>query len=202
MAVEEVDTIVIGAGQAGIAMSEHLTECGVPHLVLERQRFAVDLRQRVHCGAGIHRPGRIGSDELRLWRYDRAMHYRFARTLERSHYDVEFHSWGTMLLLFAAIVLVAHGLKFAFLYTRQSGWLIGSTQVFEFLAMGLVFWRFRYKRLLPTNAAERQLWSIWIGYLTAWLPDLRRKDPFQMPDAGFWQVQARRRYYIEAAAEP
>ncbi len=40
------------------------------------------------------------------------------------------------------------------------------------------------------------------GYLTAWLPDLRRKDPFQVPDEGFWQVQARRKYYIEAAAEP
>ena len=40
MAVEEVDTIVIGGGQAGIAMSEHLTDCGVPHLVLERHRIA------------------------------------------------------------------------------------------------------------------------------------------------------------------
>ncbi len=40
------------------------------------------------------------------------------------------------------------------------------------------------------------------GYLTAWLPDLRRPDPFQIPDDGFWQVQARRRYYIEATGEP
>src|SRR5260221_12141398 len=40
MAVEEVDTIVVGGGQAGIAMSEHLTDCGVPHLVLERHRIA------------------------------------------------------------------------------------------------------------------------------------------------------------------
>jgi bis(5'-nucleosyl)-tetraphosphatase (symmetrical) len=40
------------------------------------------------------------------------------------------------------------------------------------------------------------------GYLTAWLPDLHRDDPFQIPDEGFWQVQARRKYYIEAASEP
>lgn len=39
------------------------------------------------------------------------------------------------------------------------------------------------------------------GLLTAWLPDLRRKDPFQIPDQGFWQVQARRKYFIEASAE-
>lgn len=36
----EIDTLVIGAGQAGVAMSEHLTQCGIPHLVLEKNRIA------------------------------------------------------------------------------------------------------------------------------------------------------------------
>ncbi|MGF7244130.1 putative flavoprotein involved in K+ transport [Pseudomonas oryzihabitans] len=36
----EIDTLVVGAGQAGVAMSEHLTAQGVPHLVLERSRIA------------------------------------------------------------------------------------------------------------------------------------------------------------------
>lgn len=40
MSVEKIDTLVIGAGQAGIAMSEHLGQRGVPHLVLERKRIA------------------------------------------------------------------------------------------------------------------------------------------------------------------
>jgi putative flavoprotein involved in K+ transport len=40
MSVEQVDTLVVGAGQAGVAMSEHLGTCGVPHLVLERHRIA------------------------------------------------------------------------------------------------------------------------------------------------------------------
>ncbi|HVW55453.1 MAG TPA: NAD(P)/FAD-dependent oxidoreductase [Rhizobiaceae bacterium] len=40
MYVEKIDTLVVGAGQAGVAMSEHLTQCGVPHLVLERHRIA------------------------------------------------------------------------------------------------------------------------------------------------------------------
>lgn len=35
-----IDTLVVGAGQAGIAMSEHLSRHGVPHLVLERARIA------------------------------------------------------------------------------------------------------------------------------------------------------------------
>ncbi|RJL05859.1 FAD-dependent oxidoreductase [Paracoccus aestuarii] len=37
---EKIDTVVVGAGQAGIAMSEHLRDMGVPHLVLERNRIA------------------------------------------------------------------------------------------------------------------------------------------------------------------
>jgi len=40
MAIEEIDTLVVGGGQAGIAMSEHLTNSGVPHLVLEKNRIA------------------------------------------------------------------------------------------------------------------------------------------------------------------
>lgn len=36
----DMDTLVVGAGQAGVAMSEHLSNQGVPHLVLERHRIA------------------------------------------------------------------------------------------------------------------------------------------------------------------
>lgn len=40
MLVEQVDTLVVGGGQAGLAMSEHLSNCDVQHLVLERNRIA------------------------------------------------------------------------------------------------------------------------------------------------------------------
>lgn len=40
MTVETVEVLVVGAGQAGIAASEHLTRRGIPHLVLERARIA------------------------------------------------------------------------------------------------------------------------------------------------------------------
>jgi putative flavoprotein involved in K+ transport len=40
MTVERIDTLIVGGGQAGIAMSEHLTKQGVPHIVLERHRIA------------------------------------------------------------------------------------------------------------------------------------------------------------------
>ena len=40
MATEKIDTVVVGGGQAGLAMSEHLSRCHVPHVVLERHRIA------------------------------------------------------------------------------------------------------------------------------------------------------------------
>lgn len=46
MPSEITDTLVIGAGQAGVAMSEHLTKKGVPHLVVERDRIAEAWRTR------------------------------------------------------------------------------------------------------------------------------------------------------------
>jgi len=38
--MERYDTVVVGGGQAGIAMSEHLRSHGLSHVVLERNRIA------------------------------------------------------------------------------------------------------------------------------------------------------------------
>jgi putative flavoprotein involved in K+ transport len=40
MTLEAIDTLIVGAGQAGLAMSAHLRDKGVPHLVVERDRIA------------------------------------------------------------------------------------------------------------------------------------------------------------------
>ena len=40
MTIQCFDVAVIGGGQAGIAMSEHLAECSIPHVVFERHRIA------------------------------------------------------------------------------------------------------------------------------------------------------------------
>jgi putative flavoprotein involved in K+ transport len=44
--VETIETLVVGAGQAGIAASAHLTRHGIPHLVLEKDRIAESWRTR------------------------------------------------------------------------------------------------------------------------------------------------------------
>lgn len=40
MSSQETEVLVVGAGQAGVAMSEHLTNRGIPHIVLEKERIA------------------------------------------------------------------------------------------------------------------------------------------------------------------
>jgi len=40
MSGQDVEVLIVGAGQAGVAMSEHLSAAGIPHLVLERGRIA------------------------------------------------------------------------------------------------------------------------------------------------------------------
>lgn len=40
MSVETINTLVVGGGQAGVAMSENLSALSIPHIVLERGRIA------------------------------------------------------------------------------------------------------------------------------------------------------------------
>jgi eukaryotic-like serine/threonine-protein kinase len=91
---------------------------------------------------------------------------RLGRTLERDNYLGEFHTWGTMLLVFAGIVLAEHLVVAALTWQGPPyprGWIVLARSL-QFVAMAGVFWRHRTQTLYPTTAAERQLWGIWIGY--------------------------------------
>lgn len=92
---------------------------------------------------------------------------RVARSLQRSKYDVELRTWGNMLYWFAAIVLLAEiGIYFHALggppYPRHWAALIRIVQV---AAMGLVLWNYRETWSVSTGSAERQMLSLWLGFL-------------------------------------
>jgi predicted Ser/Thr protein kinase len=92
---------------------------------------------------------------------------RLARTLDRSQYDFEFQGWGTMLLWFGAIVFAVNFVVFGLSQTGFArGWL-WLCRAAEYGLIGLTFRRARSWNWLPTNQAERQLWTIWIGYVIA-----------------------------------
>jgi eukaryotic-like serine/threonine-protein kinase len=74
-----------------------------------------------------------------------------------------------MLLVFAGIVLVEHIIVGALTWQGPPyprGW-ISVARSFQFIVMGGMFWRNRTYTILPTTAAERQLWGIWLGYFFA-----------------------------------
>jgi putative flavoprotein involved in K+ transport len=60
--VENVETLIIGGGQAGLAMSEQLSSRGLPHLVVERARIAE--RWRSERWDGLHANGPAWHDRL------------------------------------------------------------------------------------------------------------------------------------------
>ncbi len=62
MAVERVETLIVGGGQSGLAMSEQLSKRGLPHLVLERHRIAE--RWRTERWDGLHANGPAWHDRL------------------------------------------------------------------------------------------------------------------------------------------
>jgi putative flavoprotein involved in K+ transport len=62
MSVEKIETLVIGGGQAGLAMSEQLSKRGLPHLVVERHRIAE--RWRSERWDGLHANGPAWHDRL------------------------------------------------------------------------------------------------------------------------------------------
>jgi serine/threonine-protein kinase len=88
-----------------------------------------------------------------------------SRMLDRSQHDIAFHTWSTMLLIFALIVLVEHVAVFLLSWTQQPWWTIVIARSLQFVGMGIAFWYNRGRRLLPTSAPERELWTIWVGYL-------------------------------------
>src|SRR6478672_287424 len=65
--MDAVDTVVIGAGQAGLALSRCLTERGVDHVVLERGRLAERWRSERWDSLRLLSPN--WASRLPRWRY-------------------------------------------------------------------------------------------------------------------------------------
>lgn len=60
--MESVETLIIGGGQAGLAMSEQLSKRSLPHVILERHRIAE--RWRSERWDGLHANGPAWHDRL------------------------------------------------------------------------------------------------------------------------------------------
>src|SRR5262249_42442082 len=87
---------------------------------------------------------------------------RLTRTLDRKHLKIEFRTWGNVFLLFAPIIFLLIEHQPPYLGT----WVL-LTVVAEETLMGVLFWYFRSRTLLPLSTIEGQLVSMWTAYLVA-----------------------------------
>jgi predicted Ser/Thr protein kinase len=94
---------------------------------------------------------------------------RLTRALNKpSHREADLRVWASLLLLFSGIFLVGHLLTFALIQTDQPRGLILLSRASSLLLGGAALWFCRRRHPLPANAAERQVWLIWLGALAAY----------------------------------
>ncbi len=92
---------------------------------------------------------------------------RVVRTLGRSQYDREFHTWSRIFLYVGGISLATHILVFLN-HKLQPPHPLGQlivVRIGELIAMGAVLWWLRSEWYPPRGAPTRQLLSLWLGYL-------------------------------------
>jgi hypothetical protein len=90
--------------------------------------------------------------------------------IDRSHYDVHFAAWGSMLLGFAVVIGLGHLATTVVLLAKpdeQSVPLVTLLHLVMFVALLVLFWRNRPEGLLPRTTAERQLWCVLGGFVAA-----------------------------------
>jgi serine/threonine protein kinase len=94
---------------------------------------------------------------------------RLTRALNKpSRREGDLRIWASLLLVFSGIFLVGHLVTFALIQTDQPAGLLFLSRAGALLLGGLALWFFRHGDPLPATPAERQVWSIWVGYLLAY----------------------------------
>lgn len=93
---------------------------------------------------------------------------RLAHILERDTHTADFSTWSSMVLLMAVGVGLEHLTVFVAVVTSLPNILVIFARGVLFLFLAGLFYYNRGNRLLPTSAAERELWSIWLGYFATY----------------------------------
>jgi hypothetical protein len=91
---------------------------------------------------------------------------RVARVLRPRRHEEHFQGWGLGLMVFGAVIFLSHVAIFLF-ERAQYGPLLTYwiPRTVMFAALLIVLRWFRPHSILPTNAAERLVWVVWVGYV-------------------------------------
>jgi serine/threonine-protein kinase len=96
---------------------------------------------------------------------------RLQRALSRSQHEAKLRPWGNALILLGALIFAVHTTTSLLLEAGVTEWpAFWIPRSIFFVLFGVWLWKYHYgSSLLPTNAVERQLWAIWLGYLIAFV---------------------------------
>lgn len=116
---------------------------------------------------------------------------RLQRELNRSQHEAKLRPWGTGLMLLGVLVFLMHGVTSLLLAGGVEEWIAFWIPRICFLVFfGYWLWKYGFGAgFFPTNAIERQLWAVWLGYLLAfasifWVMRAKGEGHLQMYGAG------------------
>jgi predicted Ser/Thr protein kinase len=89
---------------------------------------------------------------------------RLASALDHSHYDVEFRADSRLLFGLAAVMMLAEIAKYWAFHSSRGLVVVSAIEALRFTAVASLLLAMRPAGLRPTSAAERLMWSVWIGY--------------------------------------
>lgn len=93
---------------------------------------------------------------------------RIGRMLDHSRHAPAFSAWSSMIFIMALVIAVEHVLVYFLIREDAPRWTILLSRTSQFILLGGLFYYNRGKHLLPSTPAERELWSIWVGYFMAY----------------------------------
>jgi hypothetical protein len=93
---------------------------------------------------------------------------RLGHVLKRDSHTADFSTWSSMVFLMAIAVGIEHVAVFGLVWFALPNVLVVVARGFLFIFLAGLFYYYRGSKLLPTTAAERELWTIWIGYFATY----------------------------------
>ena len=96
---------------------------------------------------------------------------RLQRELSRSQHEAKLRPWGTGLMLLGLLIFVVHTATSLLLVNGVEEWTaFWIPRGGFFVLFGVWLWNYSFGNgFFPTNAVERQLWAVWLGYLLAFV---------------------------------
>lgn len=93
---------------------------------------------------------------------------RLAHVLHRDTRTADFATWSSMVFVMALAVGLEHLAVYVLVWADVPHFFVTAARGILIVFLGGLFYYNRGSRILPTNAAERELWTIWIGYFATY----------------------------------